>query len=281
MVKTELGPKAPDGVILGRFNSPSPFSESELMENKKPLSSLLREELRQLMSEADGLGISGANDFTDPALSEIGSSLRKLGKMIGIHVSESESYGALSKRRTGVGDLERVIHHLQPDFLVHMTQATQREAEMTAEAHLPVVLCPRSNCLFGLGVPPVRMLLEKGILVALGTDNFMANSPDLFREMEFTSKLIRGVEHNPSYPSAVEVLKMVTLNPAMILRKEKKVGSLERGKRADILFIDKTSPALHPLRSVVASIIHRAGPADLKAVMISGAWVKGNLPTGA
>jgi cytosine/adenosine deaminase-related metal-dependent hydrolase len=168
---------------------------------------------------------------------------------------------------------------LRPDFVVHLTSATQDELDAVAKAHVPAVVCPRIQGVMGLGVPRFDWMLERGMLVALGTDNLMLCGPDLLRELEYSSRVVRALRASATYPSARQLLQMVTVNPARILRRERDVGSLDRGKLADVLVFDARSPNLRPVRDPVATLVNRADSRDIVAVLREGRVVHGRLAT--
>jgi cytosine/adenosine deaminase-related metal-dependent hydrolase len=86
-------------------------------------------------------------------------------------------------------DLDRILN-LRPSFLVHMTMASPDDIAACVQEEIPIVVCPRSNLLFGK-MPPLRNMVETGATLALGTDNAMFSIPDMFSEMEFAGRLLR------------------------------------------------------------------------------------------
>jgi cytosine/adenosine deaminase-related metal-dependent hydrolase len=247
-----------------------PFSSDELAGNSARLPSAALEEVNELLSKADGISTSTANDLTDPAMEQINHLASDKGKLKAIHVAEAAQSVEKSKLRTGRGDVERVTNHFKPDFVVHMTNATNSDVELVAKSRASVVCCPRANALLGVGVPPVTRIIAGGINVALGTDNVMLNQPDMFREMDYTARVIRGVERDPSRPACKEVLKMATVNGAKALKMEKDIGSIEVGKIADIVLIDGADLNLRHSRDIVSSLVLRAGVHNVRMTLAGG-----------
>jgi cytosine/adenosine deaminase-related metal-dependent hydrolase len=161
--------------------------------------------------------------------------------------------------------------------VVHLTSATEDELDAVAKAGVPAVVCPRIQGVMGLGVPRFDWMLERGITVALGTDNLMLCAPDLLRELEYSSRVVRALRKSARYPTAQQLLQMVTVNPARILGREREVGSLEPGKLADIVVFDGHSPNLRPVRDPVATLVNRADRQDIAAVLREGRVVHGKL----
>lgn len=193
------------------------------------------------MEASDGFGASGANDGE---FSRERNATARAGKLFGIHAGEVDS-----------SDVNPALD-LDPDFLVHMVHAEPLHLERVEDSETPVVVCPRSNATTGVGLPPVRGLLDR-TTVALGTDNVMLNSPSMFREMAFTEKV--------ADVSSQEVLAMATTHGAELAGLD--CGLVEEGRRAALLVLDGASPnlagAVDPLRAVV----RRAGVHDVKDVL--------------
>ena len=134
---------------------------------------------------------------------------------------------------------------------------------MAADKNIPIVVCPRSNFVTGVGRsgerPPIKEMAEMGITVALGTDNVMLNSTDMFAEMEFTAKMF--VQNDR------QVFKMATLNGAKMLHLDEKIGSIREGKTSHIMILDEKSNSLCGTKDVIKSIVRRARPDDIKVVL--------------
>jgi cytosine/adenosine deaminase-related metal-dependent hydrolase len=220
---------------------------------------------------ADGLGISGANENSDLALTRY----RTLAgaKLLAIHAAESSETVAFSKNQTGRSEVERIMQFMKPDFMVHMTNATNEEISHAAENKIGIVVCPRANGVLGAGIPRVARMVRQGCVVAIGTDNVMLNSPDITREMDYIWKASRALEGEMI--DAREILKMATVNGAKILRLNS--GCIEAGRAADLIFIDKSHADLYPMHDPHASIVHRLSESSIRSVMIDGRFVGGTI----
>lgn len=256
--------------ICGRLDK-FPFTKDEILSNEKKLPDESVEEIENILKFADAISTSSTLDLTDPALEQMFTISTKLNKKRAIHVAELSS---IKHPITGMSEVERVVKYFTPHFVVHMTNATDKDIDIIAERRIPVVCCPRANTRLGEGFPPIRKMIEKRITLALGTDNVMLNSPDLFREMEYVSKTIKGLEREVAFLHPKEILKMATINGARALALDKDIGSIERGKIANLVFIDSNDINLRPVREPVASIVHRVRPDNVKAVMIEGKLLK-------
>jgi cytosine/adenosine deaminase-related metal-dependent hydrolase len=204
---------------------------------------VLGRESTDAMEASDGFGASGADD------GEFGAernATARAGKLFGIHAGE-----------VGSGDINPALD-LDPDFLVHMVHAEELHLERVADSEVPVVVCPRSNLVTDVGLPPVRDFLDR-TTVALGTDNVFLNSPSMFREMEFTAKLT-GADTR-------EILRMATVHGAEIAGLD--CGLIEEGRPADLLVLDGGSDNLSGVRDVPRAVVRRAGVDDVKDVIRS------------
>lgn len=226
------------------------------------------EQARRVLEIADGLGISGANENTDAALAQYRELAGK--KLVAIHAAESKETVEFSKAHTNRSEIDRIMDRLKPNFVVHMTNASENEISLVAKSETGVVICPRANGVLGAGIPKVAQMLKQGCLVAIGTDNVMLNSPDLLRELDYIWKASRATEGEMIQPR--ELLKLTTVNSAQILRLNS--GCIEAGRAADLLFIDKKHVDLYPMHDPYAAVVHRLSQSSIRAVMIDGRFVE-------
>jgi cytosine/adenosine deaminase-related metal-dependent hydrolase len=203
---------------------------------------ILGRETTAAMEAADGFGASGArdDDFTERR-----AATREAGKPFGIHAGERDPH-----------DLTPALD-LDPTFLVHVVHPEPAHLERIEREEVPVVVCPRSNLVTGVGTPPIADLLDR-TTVALGTDNVMLNSPSMFREMEFAAKA-GGV-------AAADVLRMATINGADIAGLN--CGLIEPGRDGKLLVLDGDSDNLCGVRDPVRAVVRRAGVADVARVIL-------------
>jgi cytosine/adenosine deaminase-related metal-dependent hydrolase len=278
-------------VILGRIEYY--FNLKKILKNKKQiekkdinekldkLPKLSLESLSKVLELSDGLGLSGANENTDYALKQYKYKVKEFNKndyldykkkIIAIHAAESKSTIKFSKLLTGKTEVERIINYLKPDILVHMTHANLQDLTLALNNNIDIVLCPRSNGILGNGIPNVVTMLKLGFRISIGTDNIMLNSPDLLKELDYLWKVIKS--QSSKYSNSIdpkELLKMITVNPGEIFNLNS--GSIEIGKCADLLFIDKYHIDLQPIHNIYSSIIHRLSYGAIKAIMINGRFI--------
>jgi 5-methylthioadenosine/S-adenosylhomocysteine deaminase len=164
----------------------------------------------------------------------------------------------------------------------HVVWVDEEEMEILLARDVGVVHNPESNMKLASGVAPVPLMLRKGIQVGLGTDGCASNNDlDLFREMDSAAKLHKVFGGDPTEMGAVAVLKMATSMGARVLGLGQEVGSLEPGKRADLILLDLHQPHLTPLYNVYSHLVYAAKASDVKTVLVAGRIVveDGNLVT--
>ena len=252
-------------IILGRMES---YQEIAEITQNLPFPKNKSAEFLTLLEKCDGIGVSGANENSTSVLNYYS----KTSKLRAIHSAETKQSVAKSKKMTGKSETVRALS-LKPDFLVHMTYASKIDLELASQKTRGIVICPRANSSLAEGIPDIDLMQKSGCTLALGTDNVMINSPDMFREMDFIWKVTMGIHKKRIDPK--EILKMATVNGGKILKKD--IGVIESGKIADCIFLDKHALDLEPMHNPHASIVHRASESAIKAVMIGGKIVYGKL----
>ena len=197
--------------------------------------------------------------------------------MISTHSAASPDYREQSLERTGKTDITRAVELLHPDFVVHMTVATNAEIEEMVAAGIPMVMCARTMASLGRRIPPYAAAIAAGAVVGLGTDNVMMSSPDLLAEVDFLGRSVRSVNADPAVLDARTLLASLTIDGARTLQLDDVLGSLSVGKSASIVAFDMTSGNLAYSVNPIASLIERATSADIRAVIVDGRLVHGAL----
>jgi 5-methylthioadenosine/S-adenosylhomocysteine deaminase len=153
----------------------------------------------------------------------------------------------------------------------HCVWVDGEEIELLAAAGTGVVHNPRSNLKLGSGIAPVPDMLRAGIRVALGTDGAASNNElDLFSEIQMAALIHKGVRLDPLAVPAAAALEMATIGGARALRLDRLIGSLEVGKRADLVVIDLDEDSLVPLYDPVSHLAYAVEAADVRTVLVDG-----------
>ena len=158
-------------------------------------------EVDAILDEADGIGISSISDVPDSYVSAIADAVHERGRHLAIHVSE--------RIREDIG---RILS-LEPDFIIHMCEASDADLRVCADADIPIVVCPTSNLYFGK-VPPIRRMHDAGVRMCIGTDNAMLCGPDIFAE----ARVFRGLAQQQGCPDGLAVESLVTNGNNLLLR---------------------------------------------------------------
>ena len=172
----------------------------------------VKSQIRKLLKIADGIAPSGFGEITDEVANLIVEECNNAGKISSIHVAESESTQIESVEKSGKTEIERGVDS-NFNQLVHCTNPKNDDLELIKNSNANVVVCPRANATLNVGIAPLNEMLDLGIKPVLGTDNVMLNSPDMFRELEFTLKIM-SVNYN-EYLNPCELLKMATTNACL------------------------------------------------------------------
>lgn len=201
----------------------------------------------------------------------------EFGALFHTHCAETRTEVERTRERFGRSPVEH-LHELGvldgPSALAHCVHLSERDLELLAEHDATVLHNPLSNLKLGSGIAPVDRMLERGIRVALGTDGpVSSNDLDPWTAMRFAGLLQRGARRDPVLTPAREIVRMVTVEGAAGLGLGDRIGSLEPGKRADLVLIDLDRPHLVPMFDVYAQLAYAVGRDDVRSTMIDGRWV--------
>ncbi len=198
----------------------------------------------------------------------------KLNIGIHIHVAESKQMVKLVKKRHGLTEIELLesINFLKSNVLAaHCIHLTEKEMQIMAKHNVKVSYNPTANMKIASGTPKIKTLTDLGITVGIGTDGPASNNNlDMFKEMK-TAALLQKIRYmDPTVLPAQQVVEMATTDGAKALGLEKTVGSLEVGKKADIILIDFRKPHLTPIHDPYANIVYSARGSDVDTVIVDG-----------
>lgn len=158
-------------------------------------------------------------------------------------------------------------------ILAHCVKLTDEDIKdiSNIDADISVATCPVSNLKLGCGVPKITKMQAEGINICIGTDGQGSGcNLDLFEQMKYTALLQKGIEEKPELMPAYEILKMATINGAKALGLEEKIGSIEEGKRADIILIDMHDILTTPINNLIAELVYNIKGSNVKMTMING-----------
>jgi 5-methylthioadenosine/S-adenosylhomocysteine deaminase len=202
---------------------------------------------------------------------------RRNGAPILIHIAEAPFELEESRAKHGltpVGYLER-IGLLGPDVVgAHCIWVDAADIATLAHFNVGCINNPSSNMKTAAGVMPVIDMLAAGEAIGLATDGAASNNnQDLFEEMDLAAKLQKIARSDPRALPAEQVVEMATIVGARALHLEEKIGSLEVGKKADLILVDTRAPHATPMYNVYSLLVYALKASDVKTVVIAGKLV--------
>lgn len=193
---------------------------------------------------------------------------------IHLHETRDELNGSLSAH--GCRPLQRLnnLGLLSPKLLgVHGVHLDHEEIAQLSDHGCSMAHCPSSNLKLGSGIAPLSQFLSAGLNVGLGSDGAASNNRlDILSEMRLAALLAKGASGDPTVANAKTILKMATLNGAKALGMEQQIGSIEKGKWADLCAIDLGAPECQPVYDPISHLVFVAGREN-----VSHVWVQGKI----
>ena len=158
-------------------------------------------------------------------------------------------------------------------ILAHCVKLTDEDINKLKKinADISIATCPVSNLKLGCGIAKVSKMLEEGLNVCIGTDGQGSGcSLDMFEQMKFTALLQKGINEKPELMPAYEILKMATINGATALGLDQKVGSIEVGKKADLILIDMHNTLTTPINDIISELVYNIKGHNVLTTIING-----------
>lgn len=207
-------------------------------------------------------------------LRRVTDAAKEHGLRLHIHVSESRNEIENAKKQYGASPVEylaRIGLFDVPTVAAHCVHLSERDMDILAEKNVNVVTNPVSNCKLANGFAPIPALLARGVNVCIGTDGAASNNTlNLFREMGFVSLVHKGVTGDPLAVGAADTLRMATLAGARALGLEERIGSIEVGKRADIVLLDTDCPQFSPRNNLISALAYSVNGSEVDTVLVDG-----------
>ncbi len=199
----------------------------------------------------------------------------KLNAPLVIHLAEANSETEfIQQKHKGMRPIEFVesIGFLtNRTIAAHVIQANENELDILKMRGVGIAHNPQSNMKLAAGVAPVPMMLRKDIAVGLGTDGAASNNDvDMWEEMDTAAKLHKLYSGDQKVVTAREAFEMATARGARALHMENLIGSLETGKRADIVIVDLDSLNQTPLYNIYSDLVYATKANNVRTVIING-----------
>ncbi|SFH91807.1 5-methylthioadenosine/S-adenosylhomocysteine deaminase [Tindallia magadiensis] len=231
------------------------------------------------------LGPQGADMVSKELLLEMRKLAKTYGVKVHIHVAQGERETDQMIKRYGMRTVEYLnsIGYLDEDLMaVHLTDATKEEVELLAKSGVSMIHCPGSIGLIDGIVPPVIEYMEAGGKVGLGSDQAPGNNcNNMFNEMKSAAIFNKIKKADPTVMPAEKALRLATIEGAKAIGLEKEVGSLEVGKKADMIIVNMQEPGLSPVilkpvNNIVANLVYSARGHEVETSIIDGEIIMEN-----
>ncbi len=200
---------------------------------------------------------------------------RKYHAPILVHVAEMKKELEDSLKQNGMSPVQYLdkIAVLGPDVVAaHCIFVDEADRKTLAQRQVGCVHNPSSNMMLASGVSPVPEMRAAGVAVGLGTDGPAGsnNDLDLMEEIDLTAKLAKITKMDPLAMNAKAAVEMATIDGARALHMDKEIGSLEKGKKADLILIGLDEPNAVPMYDVYAQLAYALKASDVETVVIGG-----------
>lgn len=207
-------------------------------------------------------------------LIKIRDTAERLDVMVTTHISETEWEVDEMLARYG----KRPVEHFASLGMVHerlvaahCVHVDEKETDMLVQGRAGISHCIESNLKLASGIAPVPRMLAAGLKVTFGTDGAASNNDlNVLGEMSTAAKLHKAVAKDPTVLDSKTALLMATRWGAEVLGLGNKVGSIETGKRADIISVALSKPHLVPLYDIYSHLVYSATASDVEEVMVNG-----------
>jgi len=207
-------------------------------------------------------------------LNEVRALAEKLDAPIIIHLAEAPTeteFMAKTYNSRPAAYLEN-LNFLSPRVLAaHVVHVNDEEIAMLKRREVGVAHCPQSNMKLASGTSPVPAMLKAGVRIGLGTDGAASNHDlSMWEEIDSAAKLHKLIANDPTVVPAAQALEMATIGGARAIHQEKEIGSIEKGKRADVIIVDLNAPHLTPVYNFYSHLVYAAKASDVSDTIVNG-----------
>jgi len=234
----------------------------------------LRDSLRDHPLVEIGFGVHSTYSVDTATLKHVATLAHELDAIVQIHLHETRGEVEDSIARCGDRPIDVLsqVGMLGPKTqCVHMTSLSRGDFALLKDSNSHVIHCPRSNMKIASGICPTQRLLGHGINVALGTDGAASNNRlNMLAEMQAAALLAKLESLEATALPAMAALELATINGARALGMEKTIGSLEVGKRADLIAVDLSQPHTQPINNVISQLVYATSGQE-----VTHSWVDG------
>ncbi len=205
---------------------------------------------------------------------EVSQLAQRLDIPIITHIAEAptETEFVLKKFRTSpVRHLESWGFLSDRVIAAHVVHVDDGDLEILGKREVGIVHCPQSNMKLSSGVSPVIKMLSRNLRVGIGTDGASSNNDlSLWEEIDTAAKLHKLISQDPTALDARQAFILATIGGARAIHREKEIGSLEAGKKADFIIVDSDAPHLIPRYNIYSHLVYATKASDVRDVVVNG-----------
>ncbi|MBI2842311.1 MAG: amidohydrolase [Armatimonadetes bacterium] len=278
------------GIVYQETFGPDP--SEDYREQIEALSERI-EELQAEAGERISVGVSPHSVYTssERLLRLVADLAADYGLPVAMHVAETQEEAEFVEK--GAGQIAEFYSRFGFDFdpkgkspvaylhdigllgekttAAHCVYVTEDDLDILAEEHVTVAHCPKSNAKLAVGTAPLDRIVTRGILTGIGTDSAVSdNAMDMFEEMRFSVLMQRAAWRDAGALDAQRALELATLGGASALGFESEIGSIEPGKRADLIAVDLSSSSVFPTSDPYSALVYSCTSADVILSLIDG-----------
>lgn len=225
------------------------------------------------------MGLHAEYSSNEKLVREVAEYAKANNLRVHTHVSETKEEHQACKQRHGMTPFayfEKCGLLDQPLTAAHCVWIEGKDFDILADKRVTVAHCISSNLKLGSGFAPIKQMIEEGINVSIGTDGASSNNNlNMLEEIHLTAMANKGINKDPEFMNAKQVVKLTTYNGALSQGRED-CGKIKVGNRADIIVFDMDKPHLYPVHDILSNIIFSAQAEDICFSMIDGVVVYKN-----
>lgn len=207
-------------------------------------------------------------------LNQVRQFAERLDAPILTHLAEAPSETEFAQKNFNarpVEYLERIGFLSGRVLAAHVVHAAPEDLDALERRDVGIAHCPQSNMKLSSGTAPIPEMLQRRLRVGLGTDGAASNhDQSLWEEIDTAAKLHKLITMKPTVVSAPEAFAMATIGGARALHMEKEIGSIETGKRADLILVDLSAPHLTPMYNLYSHLVYAAKASDVTHTIVNG-----------
>ncbi|MDA1134262.1 MAG: TRZ/ATZ family hydrolase [Proteobacteria bacterium] len=271
-VAVKIGMRANLGMVLLEFPTNYASDPDDYLTKGLAFRDLFREE--GLISTS--LAPHAPYSVSDESFLKINTYAQELDLKIHVHLHETTTEIEDSLKQYGLTPIQRLdaLGVLGPHIsAAHCVHLTNTDLDILAKNNMCVIYNPTSNLKLGSGIANIKGMIERDICIAIGTDGSASNNRlDILNELNIALLINKGVNHQADFMNPAELIKMATLNGAKSIGMEGRLGSLEKGKCADLIAVNMSSLEMKPIYDPLSSLLYSGNRS-----MVSHVWIGGNM----